>query len=59
MTHVFHQFVLSRYTGDEATVRGSQDDMGSIEEVRKRLRDRLGRATVAVLDAVENTEGAS
>ncbi|PBK86196.1 hypothetical protein ARMGADRAFT_1017463 [Armillaria gallica] len=44
------------YASDEATVRGSQDDMGSIEEVRVRLRDSLERATAAVLDAVADTE---
>ncbi|PBK62216.1 hypothetical protein ARMSODRAFT_964234 [Armillaria solidipes] len=44
------------YASDEVTVRGSQDDMGSIEDVHLRLRDSLRTATVAVLNAVANTE---
>ncbi|KAK0207592.1 hypothetical protein IW262DRAFT_1419666 [Armillaria fumosa] len=44
------------YTSDEATVRGSQDDNGSVEDVRSRIRGSLVKARDAVLDAVAETE---
>ncbi|KAK0193176.1 hypothetical protein F5146DRAFT_371873 [Armillaria mellea] len=44
------------YTSDEATVRGSQDDMDSIEDVRWQLRTSLEGAAKTVLSTVENTE---
>ncbi|KAK0472136.1 hypothetical protein IW261DRAFT_1509219 [Armillaria novae-zelandiae] len=44
------------YTGDEATVRGSQDDMGSAENVRLQFRKSLVDAKDAVLEAISKTE---